>query len=150
MTWTKTGSEFPDDLANIAISDAAYRTHHEAITWLYVVERTDCLIPKGLVRRFAVSESYEAAIKELVAHGLWTDLGATYEVVHQGDVIRSGIVAQRKKLERDKRASANYRKKQNVSADVIADADRQTDKQAIRTDEESAFNDDAWMNGGRS
>ena len=132
MTWTKTGSEFPDDAYNVELSDAAYRTHHEAITYLYKIERTDCFIRTDEVRRFAGSPHAEMAVTELVNLGWWRIQGQGYEVAHHADVIRRSIVAQQKKLERDKRSAAAYRKRHvtaDVSADVSADADRQTDKQ---------------------
>ena len=145
MTWTKTGVEFPDDAANVDLSDAAYRTHHEAITWLFRVERIDCLIPIHLVRRFAGSPHYEIAIQELVAHGWWRVTQKAYEVLHHADVIRGGIVAQQKKLDRDKRNAAAYRKRKDISDDVSADADRQTNNQPAITG--SDYNDDSWLAG---
>src|SRR5918998_2982553 len=73
MTWCKFGTEFFDDLANAGLSDAAVRTHAEAISWIYRVEQTDLRIPKHLVRRFAGSEAWEVAVKDLVAAEFWRD-----------------------------------------------------------------------------
>ena len=137
MTWCKFGTEFFDDLANAGLSDAAVRTHAEAISWIYRVEQTDLRIPKHLVRRFAGSEAWEVAVKDLVAAEFWRDDGDGYVVIHHADVIRASIYAQRKKRERDKRSQQAHRDraaKPDVSADadanVSAYADSQTDKQA--------------------
>ena len=142
MTWSKYGSEYSDELANAGVSDAAYRTHTEAIGWLYRVENLKLRIPKHLVRRFAGSDDYEAAVKELTGLGMWRDRTDTWEVIHHADVIRQSIQAQRQKRDRDKRAqqarrdraataakgrSANGRVSADVSARVIGDTDSQTD-----------------------
>lgn len=138
MTWTKLGDEFSDECANAGISDAAYRTHVEAIAWVYRVERMDCRIPKHLIRRFAGSDHYEAAVKDLVALEWWTDATDHYEITHHGDVIRASITAQQKRRVKEKEASRRYRKRQqearvmdDVMDDVTDDADRQTDRHAF-------------------
>jgi hypothetical protein len=136
VTWTKTGSEFPDDAYNTELSDAAYRTHHEAITYLFKLERTDCYIRTDEVRRFAGSPHSEMAVTELLKFGWWRVKGLGYEVAHHGDVIRSGIVAQQGKRTRDKKAQAAARTRAaaksvtSAGSDVSADADRQSVKQA--------------------
>jgi hypothetical protein len=133
VTWTKTGSEFPADAYTVELSDAAYRTHHEAITYLFKLERTDCFIRTDEVRRFAGSPHAEMAVTELVNLGWWRVKGQGYEVAHHDDVIRGGITAQVKKRAHDKRAQQKWRDKQRVNAEVRADVnvypDRQTDKQ---------------------
>lgn len=139
MTWTKLGAEFSDDCAEVDLSDAAYRTHVEAIQYLYNIKATSCRFSKRSVRRFATSENSAAAIKELLDQGWWIDLGTRYEVVHHADVVRESLEAQTAKKERDKKAQqarrdrkakdeANAPSTPNVSADVIADT-RQTDRQ---------------------
>jgi len=128
MTWSKYGSEYSDELANSGVSDAAYRTHTEAIGWLYRVEDLKLRIPKHLVRRFAGSEEHEAAAKELADLGIWRDHGDTWEIIHHAEVIRSSVQAQRQKRDRDKRAQSARRKRVSgaaeagpVSGDVSAD-----------------------------
>ena len=145
MTWTKTGSEFPDDAFNVELSDAAYRTDHEAITYLFKLERTDCYIRTDEVRRFAGSPHVEMAVTELVNLGWWRVQGQGYEVMHHGDVIRSGITAQAKKRDRNKRNQQAWRERQvsddksdDKSDDVSAYADRQTDKQALTASQQDA------------
>lgn len=133
MTWAKTGSEFPLDAYNVELSDAAYRTHHEAITYLFTLERMDCYVRADEVRRFCGSAHAEMAVQELVGQGWWAIQDKGYRIVHHANVIRSGITAQAKKKARDKRSQKAWRDRQvgdDVSADVSADADRQTDRQA--------------------
>jgi hypothetical protein len=133
MTWAKTGSEFPDDAFNVELTDAGYRTHHEAITYLFKLERTDCYIRTDEVRRFVGSPHAELAVQELVNLGWWRVKQQGYEVVHHADVIRGGITAQVKKRDNSKRNQKAWRERQvsdDESADVSAYADRQTDNQA--------------------
>jgi hypothetical protein len=146
MTWVKTGAEFPDDCANVGLSDAAYRTHHEAITWLYTVERMDMLIPKRLAGRVMFSSSAPAAVTELVAHGWWKDVGEAWELRHHADVVRASIATQQNKRSRDKKAQAAARarasqKAGRVSDDVSADADSQSDRQTAPRDGDQ----NAWV-----
>lgn len=53
MTWSKYGLEFWDDCANANLSDAAARTHAEAISWVYRMEDTQLRVQKNMIRRFA-------------------------------------------------------------------------------------------------
>jgi len=139
MTWRKTGTEFDDDCANVDLSDAAYRTHQEAIGFIYRIESDVCRIAKSAVRRFATSKDATDAIKELIGHGFWKDRDSHYEVVHHADVITESLHAQQGKRDRDRAAKQRQRSKQGkdsedepVSGDVSADSrqtDRQTDKQ---------------------
>ncbi|MFD7075240.1 hypothetical protein ACFV9G_13620 [Nocardioides sp. NPDC059952] len=117
MTWVKTGTEFPADAANDNLTDAAYRTHHEVITWLYVVERMDCRIPKRLVRKVAGSDEFEIAIKELLALGWWRDRGEDFEVVHHGLVVRGSLGAQQNKRAKDRRGQQAFRDRQKDGGD---------------------------------
>lgn len=138
MTWTKLGSEFADECATVDLSDAAFRTHVEAIAFIYDVTAEDCRFPKRAVRRFATSEKATAAISELCAHGWWADRETHFEVLHHADVIVDSLHAQSAKKDRDRAAKQRQRAKEDkppkssdVSADVSADprqTDRQTDK----------------------
>lgn len=147
MTWTKLGSEFFPECMHHGLSDAATRTHAEAIAYLYEVEEMSCTIPKRLVRTFAGSESFGDAIEVLVALEWWKDRGGKWEILHHADVIRQSIAAQIKQRDRTKRSSRSYRERHagesedgnstdgttgvtgHVTADVTHHADRQTDKQ---------------------
>lgn len=70
MTWTKLGDEFPADARDL--SDAAFRTHVEALCWSNS-RRLDLLIPKREVRRFTETTDPDTAVEELVATGWWQD-----------------------------------------------------------------------------
>lgn len=137
MTWAKFGDEYCGQLARADVSDAAFRTHTEGIAWLYRVEATDLRIPKRLLRHIAVSEQYETAVKELEAVRFWKDRGDAWEVVHQADVIRQSIAAQRAKKLRDRSAQRASRSRKaapevsgGVSADISTDVSGDTDRQA--------------------
>src|SRR5690625_1858471 len=164
MTWTKLGDEFSDDCANADLTDAAYRTHDEAIAFVYRIERMDLRFGKRMVRRFAGSDQYEDGIALLLGLGWWRDHGDEYEIQHHADVIRASIAAQQSKRARDRRAQRQYRAKQggaadgdtrasaDVSADVSADAsaavsgdaDRQTDMQTATTETETHARESQW------
>lgn len=79
MTWTKLGDEFPDGAADL--SDAAFRTHVEALAWSNR-RLLDLVIPKRDLRRFAFSPAVDvtdpdgdAVAQELVVRGWWIDRG---------------------------------------------------------------------------
>lgn len=142
MTWTKLGDEFSDECANHGLTDAAYRTHVEAIGFVYRVEASDLRIGKKMIRRFAGSEDYEQAIKVLVALDWWRDHGGYYELIHHADVIRQSIAAQQAKRtaerERQRRKRARDRESAppegDVTPNVTPNTDRQTDKQLQASD----------------
>lgn len=137
MTWTKLGAEFWDQLADAGLSDAAVRTHAEAIGWLYGIDRenvADLSIPKSLVRRFAGSSDFERGVQELVSAGFWLDVGTAYHVDHHGDVIRSSLAAQRKKRERDKLAQRRHRDRESAATSALTSA---TDAAATQTDRQT-------------
>lgn len=117
MTWVKTGTEFPDDAADAGLSDAAYRTHHEALTWLYRVERDDMRVPKHLVRRFAGSSDYGPATEELVATGFWSDDGTSWVVEHHAEVLRQSLAAQVKHRAQERERQARKRAAAAAKAD---------------------------------
>lgn len=138
MTWRKTGTEFDDECADVDMSDHAYRTHMEAIGYVYKTKARECLINKGALRRFATSSRVNDAIQELLNVGFWRDLGTHFEVVHHADVIADSLDAQQAKRDRDRKAQQSKRARDSkkdqepsVSGDVSADTrqtDRQTDK----------------------
>lgn len=77
MTWTKLGDEFAD--AAWGLTDAAYRTHTEALQWSNRLG-LDLVIPKRHLRRFAFSDAAEAAAAELCAGGWWKDDGDYWDI----------------------------------------------------------------------
>lgn len=72
MTWTKLGDEFSDAAA--PLSDAAFRTHVEALCWSNR-RLLDLTISKRELKRFAETDNPNAAAKELVTAGWWEDRG---------------------------------------------------------------------------
>jgi hypothetical protein len=76
MTWTKTGDEFADECWTL--SDAAYRLHHEGLTWSNR-KGLDGQLAKDDMQRWA--RRPEAA-EELVAIGWWEDHGQHYQIIH--------------------------------------------------------------------
>jgi hypothetical protein len=78
MTWTRTSDDFPDDCWTL--SDAAYRLHHEGLSWSNR-KLLDCVIPLDDVRRFARCPD---AVDELLARGFWrvSEDGDAYVIVH--------------------------------------------------------------------
>jgi hypothetical protein len=129
VTWSKFGAEFNSECALAGLSDAAYRTHCEAIGWLYEVEDLTCRIPKRLLRRFASSNDTDAAIEQLTAIGFWKDAGAVWIVLHHAAVIRQSIAAQQDKRSRD--AKAQHRHRGKVSADVSADVSAESAAESV-------------------
>jgi hypothetical protein len=132
VTWAKFGSEFPDCLAGAGLSDAAFRTHTEAIMWVYHVEAWDLRIPKHMLRRIAASAESESAVKELAAAGYWADDGDAWQIRHHGNVVLASLSAQAAKRERDRKAQQKHReRRRSVSADASAyQTDRQTGRKA--------------------
>lgn len=72
MTWTKLGDEFSDEARDL--SDAAYRTHVDALCWSNR-RLLDLVIPKRDLRRFGETADPDTAAKELVHGGWWEDRG---------------------------------------------------------------------------
>lgn len=70
MTWTKFGEEFGDAARDL--SDAAFRTHVEAIMWSNR-RLTDLCIKRTEVKRFAETDDPDKAITELVDAGWWKE-----------------------------------------------------------------------------
>lgn len=77
MTWTKLGDEFGDAAA--ALSDAAHRTHVDALNWSNRL-LLDLVVPKLHLRRFAFSPAVDVpqpdtcpVVRELIEGGWWED-----------------------------------------------------------------------------
>ena len=128
MTWQKLGMEFWDECADAALSDAAVRTHGEAIGYVYSQENFDMTVKKSTMRRWAGSDQAEQAAAELVAKGFWTDGKTEWTVVHHANVVRQSLTAQAKKREDDR--DRQRKKRSNVGTDVGSDVHAtQTDRQ---------------------
>jgi len=77
VTWTKLGAEFADE--TLELSDAAFRTHVEALLYSNA-GLLDLLVRKRDVRRFASTDDADTAVKELVDAGWWSDRGDAWYV----------------------------------------------------------------------
>ncbi len=112
MTWQKLGIEFWDEVAVAGLSDAAARTHAEAIGWLYRLEKTpDLFVQRTMLRRFAGTDDPEAAVAELVAARFWRSVPNGWVLVHHGEVIRQSIAAQLAHREKEKLRQRNKRQR---------------------------------------
>lgn len=70
MVWLKLSDDFTDRLARTGVSDAAFRTHIEALSWTMRYESGGA-IDEIDIKRFADSEQAPAAIQELVDKDIW-------------------------------------------------------------------------------
>lgn len=84
MTWTKIDENFPEDCARVQLSDAAVRTHLEALVWSMRRENGGRLRTRDL-DRLADTEHPKDAADELVSAGFWTQLPGGWQVEHQMD-----------------------------------------------------------------
>lgn len=82
MTWTKISEDFPEDCARVGLSDAAVRTHLEALVWAMRRENDGRLLTRDL-SRLADTSDPTAAADELVAVGFWTQLPDGWQIEHQ-------------------------------------------------------------------
>lgn len=112
MTWTKLGTEFNRQCGSAGLSSDAYRTHCEAIAWVYADERTSLRIGSDELRMLAWCPGYQQAADELVAARFWKATPDGWQIVHHGDVIRQSLAAQRAQRTRNARAQQAYRKRQ--------------------------------------
>src|SRR4051812_17547972 len=95
MTWTKLGDEFPDEARDL--SDAAFRTHVEALCWSNR-RGLDLNIPKRDLKRFAETNQPERAVEDLLRAGWWEDSGEDWSIGSQFPdwQLDAAVVAQRR------------------------------------------------------
>jgi hypothetical protein len=122
MTWTKTGDEFADECWTL--SDAAYRLHHEGLTWSNR-KGTDGRLAKDDMRLWAKRPE---AGDELVACGWWEDHGDHFRIIHHIGYQRTAEqVARQSLVNRNNRAKGKARpvhpkiKSSNDSSDDSSD-----------------------------
>lgn len=130
MTWAKFGTEYFDQLVTMllaagvseALEDACVRTAAEAQHYMFSrlgpreVERDAINFPKRFLKKASDSPLRDDAAKELVRSGVWRDTGDRYEIIHGRRDIKSGIMAQQKKLERDARSQRAARERRQKEA----------------------------------
>ncbi|MFT3862052.1 hypothetical protein [Micropruina sp.] len=163
MTWTKFGAEFRDECAELGLTDAEFRTHVEAIMYLYGIENMDMIIQCRLVRKWAGSDNYADAVRGLVEKGLWKPAGPDWKIVHHEDVFRQSLGYQLRERERakdsmaKKRAAAEARRPaQDVTQDVtrnelrtqsVSQSYRQSSNNEPENERASKLEPDKQMNG---
>lgn len=105
MVWTKLNDTYTDDCA--ALSDAAFRTHTEALNWTMRRE-TEGRITKRELRRFAETDDPEKAVAELLDAGWWEDhdSGDGWQVIQDMDYQRT-----REQIAADRSASADRQRR---------------------------------------
>lgn len=95
MSWTKLGDEFSDEAQDL--SNAAFRTHVEALLWSNR-RLLDLVIPKRDLKRFAEAPDPGDAAEELVAAGWWQDAGDSWYVgVHFAEWQQESVVIEHKR-----------------------------------------------------
>jgi hypothetical protein len=82
MTWTKLGDEFAHDARRL--SDAAVRTHLDAVIWSNL-HGLDLLVPVADLPRLAYSPEAGAAASELTAAGWWEDRGDHWYLAYRAE-----------------------------------------------------------------
>jgi hypothetical protein len=116
MTWLKESDDFAVDCR--ALSDAAYRTHDEALLWV-MRHLTGGRIPKRQLRWLAATKNPQKAAAELLAGGFWKDHGEEYEVIHgMEDQIEPEVLAKRKAD-----AAERQRRKRRKDAGLLDEGD---------------------------
>lgn len=147
MTWAKYGVEFWDELAEAELSDAAARTHAEAIAYLYRIESDDLVVKRVTLRRFAGTADPGAAMAELVAAELWCPVAGGWQLVHHDEVVRQSLAAQLANREKTRERVRRHRNKHTQGLEPVTESvtryetrdvpqtqtDRQTDKQKDAT-----------------
>ena len=93
------------------LSDAAYRTHDEALLWVMRRE-VGPRFPKHELRRFAETSDPETAARELVACGFWIDHdGDGFEVLHHMEhQVEPEVIARRREMDAERQRKARLKK----------------------------------------
>jgi len=117
MTWTKLSDDFADQCDVAGLSDAAFRTHVEALI-LTMRRETDGKITRRELRKHAAVDDYEAAAAELVAAGFWRTTDDGWQVIHHMEhQPESEVIAKRRAMDAERQRKARMRKAGIESAD---------------------------------
>ncbi len=130
MSWSKICAKFADQ--RWTLTDAAYRLHHEGLTWSNR-KQTDGRLAKDDMRRWA--KRPEAA-EELVAVGWWEDHLTHYQIIqHIGYPRTKAQIANQsiRQLSREPQPRVGRRSLPKTSRLTIRNAIRITIRNATRT-----------------
>lgn len=112
MTWTKLSDDYGDECSEL--TDAAFRTHTEALIWAMRRENAGYITGRD-VKRFAESPHIELAVTELVSCGWWSIEGQGYRINHHMEhQPEPDLIAKRRELTAD-RVKRHRRKKAGLS-----------------------------------
>lgn len=130
--WVKTSDAYPDRCAAVDLSDAAYRTHHEAISWVMRRENGP-LISKRDVDRFAESPMADAAVVELLDAGFWRPAAGGYEVVMGMEHQPEPEVIEARRMADAERQRRSRRKRAGLPDDLASQRDNTRDSRRDNT-----------------
>lgn len=122
MTWLKLGEEFSLECALAELSDAAFRTHAEGLSYAMSRENDGVFLERE-VKRFAESARATEAVQELINAGFWAKLsGGRLKIVHHmseqlsaaylQDKRKTNAARQQRKREIDNLVAQGYSKAQ--------------------------------------
>lgn len=112
MTWLKLSDDYHDQCATL--SDAAYRTHTEALAWTMRRE-TGGFISDRDIRRFAESEQAEEAVKELLDREFWKPAPGGYRIGHHMEHQPEPDVLAKRRMDAARRQRRYRRKSARLS-----------------------------------
>lgn len=125
MTWLKLSDDYHDQCA--ALSDAAYRTHTEALGWTMRRETGGFLTTRE-VRRLAESLEAQGAVQELLEQGFWEPTDSGYRILHHMEhQPEPEVIAKRRQNDAERQ-----RKKRQASVNVVSMSRRDTQRDDTR------------------
>ena len=109
MVWVKLSDDFPIKLAELGLSDAAFRTHVEGLCWVMKRENGGAVSEKAL-KQFAETDHREIAVQELIARGIWAKTTDGYQILDHMDLqIEPEVLATRRQKDAAKHKAQRMR-----------------------------------------
>lgn len=149
MVWAKLTDDFPDRAARAELSDAAFRTHVEALCWVMRRETGGALTARDL-RRCAETTDPPAAAAELVAAGWWRPAAAGWLLVESmGDQPDPETIEARRRMasERQRRKRRKAAQLDPTPADPEPVSRRDSPRDAMRDDPRDPGRDGTGRDG---